>query len=64
MDMLTEKGWKPAFTIKKALDELMKTIVNPDVDNPANAAISEEFQKNKTQFEKKAATHTRQNAMR
>ena len=64
MDMLTEKSWKPAFTIKKVLEELLKTIVNPDVDNPANAAISEEYKTNKALFLKKATTHTRQNAMK
>ena len=62
--MLIEKNWKPAFTIKKALDELMKLVMNPDVNHPANGAVCEELKKNKAQFHRKAVAHTRQNAMR
>ena len=64
MKMLTKDVWKPAFNIKKALNELMQKILKPDIDDPADAVICDEFMNRNAQFIKNATAYTRKHAMR
>jgi ubiquitin-protein ligase len=45
------RRWSPAHTVRKVLTEVHRVIVTPDLDDPMDAVIADQFQHRRSEYE-------------
>nr|CDS35043.1 ubiquitin conjugating enzyme E2 L3 [Hymenolepis microstoma]CUU98071.1 ubiquitin conjugating enzyme E2 L3 [Hymenolepis microstoma] len=58
LPLIEPSKWKPATKIVEVLKELKDLIANPEIEHPLRAELAEEYARDKTTFNKKAAEYT------
>ena len=62
LDLLDSK-WSPALTIPKLLLSLQSLLTDPNIDDPLEPSIAEEYEQDREEFEQKARSFTKNCAM-
>ena len=63
MEIVNAAHWKPTTKIVMVLEQLVKMLVEPEPGHPVRADLAEIFTKDRTQFDKLGAEHTKANAV-
>eukprot|EP01117_Protostelium_nocturnum_P004897 TRINITY_DN1776_c0_g1_i1.p1 TRINITY_DN1776_c0_g1~~TRINITY_DN1776_c0_g1_i1.p1 ORF type:complete len:150 (-),score=41.34 TRINITY_DN1776_c0_g1_i1:99-548(-) len=60
--MLTTEGWSPQLKIQQIVEEIYKILKEPDVENPLEPDVAQQYKTDKTTFTKTAKEWTKKYA--
>ncbi|KAH7240907.1 ubiquitin-conjugating enzyme/RWD-like protein [Fusarium redolens] len=63
LGLLKPDSWKPSTKLSAVLEALRNLLIEPQIDSPLEERIAQEYQTNRTEFDKAAKTQAEQYAM-